>query len=167
MDEKNTKLGPSCRPERFRLRIAHPHVLVGFLVLVLGGGFTIGAFARPGEWYDALAKPSFTPPGWLFPVVWTIIYTFIAIAGYRTFAGQSRRVMNLWWLQLGLNFLWPITFFAAHQVGLAFAVIMLLLASILAFLSMSRDAWATLLFAPYAAWVAFAAVLNGAILVAN
>ena len=149
------------------MSITRPHLLVGFLVLVLGGGFAIGTFTRPGEWYDALAKPAFTPPNWLFPVAWTILYTFIAIAGYRTFISQRGRVMNLWWLQLALNFLWPILFFAAHQIGLAFAAIMLLLTVILAFLSMSGDRWAKLLFAPYAAWIAFAAVLNGSILAAN
>jgi translocator protein len=150
------------------MRLDRPLLLLGFLVLVLGGGFAIGTFTRPDdEWYNALAKPSFTPPGWLFPVAWTVLYTFVAIAGYRTFIGQRGRVMNLWWVQLALNFLWPIVFFAAHQIGLAFVVIGLLLTAILAFLSMTHDVWAKFLFAPYAAWVAFAAVLNGSIFAAN
>jgi tryptophan-rich sensory protein len=77
--------------------------------------------------------------------------------------------MRLWWAQLVLNFAWSPVFFAAHQIGLALVVILLLLAAILAFIASAwrKDRPAAWLFVPYAAWVAFASALNGAILALN
>jgi tryptophan-rich sensory protein len=77
--------------------------------------------------------------------------------------------MKLWWTQLILNFLWSPVFFSAHQIGLAVVVILLLLAAILAFIftSWARDRVAAWLFVSYAAWVAFASVLNAWIFTLN
>jgi tryptophan-rich sensory protein len=144
--------------------------LLLFLMLVVGGGLGIGYFTLPGEWYAGLAKPAFNPPGWLFGPVWTVLYVLIAVAGWRVWRKDvGGPPMRLWWAQLILNFLWSPTFFAAHRIGLAFVVVLLLLAAILAFMVMSwrQDRVAAWLFAPYAAWVAFAAVLNGAIWALN
>ena len=149
------------------MTIKRPLLLAGLLLLVLGGGFLIGFATRPGAWYAALTKPSFTPPDWVFPLAWAVLYVLIAIAGYRAILNEQRRTVQLWCVQLALNFLWPIVFFGAQQIAMGFIVIMLLLAAILTFMSMAKDGWARALFAPYAAWVAFAAVLNGAILKAN
>ncbi|MFL5121067.1 MAG: TspO/MBR family protein [Microvirga sp.] len=145
-------------------------VLIGFLVLTVGSGITIGFLTAPGEWYAGLAKPAFNPPNWIFAPVWTVLYILIAFAGWRTFErNRGGWVMRLWWAQLGLNFLWSPTFFGAHQIGLALLVILLLLAAILAFIIMSwrQDRIPAWLFTPYAAWVAFASVLNGAIWLLN
>jgi tryptophan-rich sensory protein len=128
-----------------------------FLLLVVGGGLAIGFLTAPGEWYAGLAKPPFNPPNWVFAPVWTVLYVLIAVAGWRTFeSDRSSWTMKLWWAQLVLNFLWS-------------PVILLLLAAILAFLVMSwrQSRVAAWLFAPYAAWVAFAAVLNGSIWLLN
>lgn len=137
-----------------------------FLVLVVGGGILIGTGNIPGEWYAALQKPWFNPPNWLFGPAWTFLYILIAIAGWRTWErNSSGRAMKLWWLQLALNFLWSPIFFTAHAVGGALAVIIALLLVILAFIALTwnRDRVAALLFAPYAAWVAFATMLNASI----
>jgi tryptophan-rich sensory protein len=77
--------------------------------------------------------------------------------------------MKLWWAQLVLNFLWSPIFFAAHQVGLALGVTLLLLLTILAFIvtAWRADRAAAWLFVPYAAWVAFASVLNASIFALN
>jgi len=99
---------------------------------------------RAGEWYAGLAKPPFNPPNWVFAPVWTVLYVLIAVAGWRTFErDRSSWPMKLWWAQLVLNFLWSPVFFAAHRIGLALLVILLLLAAILAFLVTSggRVAW--------------------------
>ncbi|HEX2726369.1 MAG TPA: TspO/MBR family protein [Beijerinckiaceae bacterium] len=141
-----------------------------FLVLVVGGGLGIGYMTLPGEWYAGLAKPKFNPPGWLFGPVWTVLYVLIAIAGWRVWQNDlGGSPMRLWWVQLVLNFLWSPTVFAAHRVGLAFLVVLLLLAAILSFVVMSwrQDRVTAWLFAPSAAWVLFASVLNGAIWVLN
>ncbi len=145
-------------------------VLVPFLILVLGGGLGIGALTVPGDWYAGLAKPSFNPPNWLFGPVWTCLYVLIAIAGSRTFRRDPRGVaMKAWWVQLALNFAWPVAFFAAHAISAALAVIVALEAAIIVFMVASRrsDPLAAWMFAPYAAWVGFATALNGAILALN
>ena len=137
-----------------------------FILLVLGGGTLIGLMTLPGEWYAELAKPPFNPPNWIFAPVWTLLYIMVAVAGWRTWQrGPRSAAMALWFVQLALNFVWSPVFFGAHRIGGALAVIVALLAAIIAFIVMAwpRDRIAALLFTPYAAWVAFATLLNGAL----
>lgn len=144
--------------------------LILFLVLVLGGGLALGGLTVPGGWYAGLVKPSFNPPAWLFGPVWTVLYVLIAIAGWRVWQrDRSGWPMKLWWAQMALNFLWTPVFFGAHQLGLALVVILLMLAVILAFIATAwrLDRVAAWLFVPYAAWVAFASLLNGSIWMLN
>ncbi len=141
-----------------------------FLALVLGGGLSIGYFTAPGEWYAQLQKPPFNPPNWVFGPVWTLIYVCIGVAGWRIWLVQrAGAAMKLWWAQLVLNFAWSPAFFAAQQVALALAIILALLTVIVAFIAASRRPapLAALLFIPYAAWVAFASLLNSSILLLN
>ena len=144
--------------------------LILFLVLVLGGGLALGGLTVPGAWYTGLAKPTFNPPGWLFGPAWTVLYILIAVAGWRVWQrGRDGWPIKLWWAQMALNFLWTPVFFGAHQIGLAFIVILLMLAANLAFIATSwrQDRLAAWLFVPYASWVAFASVLNGSIWALN
>jgi tryptophan-rich sensory protein len=148
----------------------HRFSFILFLVLVVGGGLAIGYLTAPGEWYAQLAKPAFNPPGWIFGPVWTVLYVFIAIAGWRVWQrDRAGWAMKFWWTQLVLNFLWSPIFFAAHQIGLAHVVILLLLVAILAFITTSgrQDRVAAWLFVPYAVWVAFASALNASISALN
>jgi tryptophan-rich sensory protein len=145
-------------------------LLILFLVLVLGGGLALGGLTVPGGWYAGLAKPSFNPAAWLFGPVWTVLYVLIAFAGWRVWQrDRSGWPMRLWWAQMALNFLWTPVYFGAHQIGLALVVILLMLAAILAFIvtAWRLDRVAAWLFAPYAAWVAFASLLNGSIWMLN
>lgn len=106
----------------------------------------------------------------MFGPVWTVLYVLIAIAGWRNWRQDSVGwSMRLWWGQLALNFLWSPTFFSAHLIGPALAIVLLLLAVVLGFIAASwrQDRAAALLFVPYATWVAFAAVLNTSILAQN
>jgi translocator protein len=137
--------------------------LLLFIALVLGTGIAIGVLNAPEGWYAALAKPSFNPPNWIFGPVWSIIYVLVAIAGWRTWrADRSGVAMALWWVQMALNFLWSPTFFTAHRPDIALAVILMLFAAILGFIGKqwSNDRAGAMLFVPYAAWVAFASILN-------
>jgi len=150
--------------------MTRPVSLILFLALVLGGGLLLGILTAPGDWYSGLQKPSFNPPDWLFGPVWTLLYVLIAIAGWRVWQrDQSGWPMRLWWAQLVLNFLWTPVFFAAHKLGLALVVILLMLAVTVAFIvtAWRLDREAAWLFLPYAAWVAFASLLNGLIWVLN
>ena len=145
-------------------------VLLLFLGLVMGGGLAIGYVTRPGDWYLQLAKPAFNPPGWVFGPVWTVLYIMIAVVGWRLwYAAEAGTAHALWWLQLALNFSWSPAFFAAHQIGLALAIIVLLLITILAMIALTwrQDRISALLLLPYAVWVAFATALNAAIFQLN
>jgi benzodiazapine receptor len=148
----------------------HRLALILFLLLVVGGGIAIGYLTAPGDWYAGLVKPSFNPPNWVFGPVWTFLYVLISVAGWRVWRkGSGGWSIRLWWAQLALNFLWTPMFFGAHRVGIALGIVLVLLATILTFIvaSWRLDRASAYLFAPYAAWVAFASVLNGAILVLN
>ena len=140
--------------------------LLVFVVGVVGIGWLIGATNLPGEWYAALAKPGFVPPNWAFPVAWTILYIMIAVAGWRTFRREpSGRAMQVWAAQLALNFVWSPVMFTMHQIGAALVILICLFVAIVTYISLetSRDRLAAALFIPYAAWVAFAGLLNAAI----
>ena len=144
--------------------------MIAFVVVTLGGGLGIGFWARPDDWYARLKKPSFNPPDWVFGPVWTVLYVMVAIAGYRVFArAPDGAAMILWAAGLALNFIWSPTFFRLRSPALALAVVLALLAINVAFLvaSWPLDAAAALLFVPYVAWVAFASVLNAAVVRLN
>ena len=140
--------------------------LLVFVVAVVGIGWLIGATNLPGDWYAGLAKPGFVPPNWAFPVAWTILYILIAVAGWRTFRREpSGQAMQVWVAQLALNFIWSPVMFTMHQIGAALVILIGLFVAIVTYISLetSRDRLAAALFVPYAAWVAFAGVLNAAI----
>lgn len=142
--------------------LRQPGLLAVFLVVTLGGGLLIGVSNPPGAWYEALAKPGFTPPNRLFPIAWTMIYSLVAVAGWLVVGRGPRAGQGLWILQIALNFSWPPIFFGAHRIGLGLAVIALLLVTALAFVAATIRANrpAALCFLPYAAWVAYATALN-------
>lgn len=144
--------------------------LVLFLALVLSGGLIIGFVTAPGAWYATLSKPPFNPPSWIFTPVWTALYIMIGIAGWQVWRkGRHGAPMNLWWTQLALNFAWSPTFFLGNRIDVALGIIVLLLITIIGFIIVAwrQDRVASLLFVPYAAWVTFASVLNGAIWLLN
>lgn len=145
-------------------------LLVVFLVLVIGIGSAIGAFAAPGEWYASLAKPPFNPPNWVFAPVWFVLYVLIAAAGWRTFldAPASAR-MALWGGQMVLNWIWSPIWFVAHMLWPAFAIIVLMLACTIGFIvtSWNRDRPSAYMFLPYAAWITFAGLLNLSVAILN
>lgn len=144
--------------------------LMFFLLLVVGGGLAVGVVTAPGEWYAQLEKPAFNPPGWVFAPVWTALYVLIAFAGWRVWQRhRTGKAMYLWWTQLALNFTWSPIFFVAHQIGVALVVVALLLVTAAGFVAVCwhRERLAAWLFVPYAAWVAFALVLNASIVALN
>ncbi len=144
--------------------------LIGFLLLVLGGGLLIGYFNTPGIWHEQLIKPGFNPPSWAFGPVWTILYVMIAVAGWRLWQQNPKSPESIsWWNQLGLNFLWSPVFFTAHQIDLALIIIFLLLVTIVFIIirTWRTDRLVAWLMVPYAAWVSFASALNASIWMLN
>lgn len=133
-----------------------------FIVIVLAAALS-GAIFKPGEWYESLRKPGWTPPKWAFPVVWTILYVLIGYAGWLvwTAAGWSLPMM-LWALQMVTNALWSYFFFGMRRMDIALVDVAVLWLSIAFFIvtAWSVAPLASLLFVPYLAWVTAAAALN-------
>lgn len=144
---------------------------VAFLALCLAVSAAGGAVTATsvGTWYQTLAKPAFNPPDWMFAPVWTALFFMMAIAGWRVWRRDGLRkaqwALTLFGLQLALNLGWSIVFFGLRSVGAALAEIVVLLLAIVAttVVFWQRDRIAGMLFMPYAAWVAFAVVLNAAL----
>ena len=139
--------------------------LIGWIVLCATAAI-IGAYFEPGSWYQTIAKPSFTPPNWLFPVVWPILYVCMGVAAWLIWKdygfSESRRALKWIGLQLVLNTGWSWLFFGRHAVGTALGEIMLLWIAILftIFLFYQKNKIAGWLMVPYILWVSYALALN-------
>ena len=95
--------------------------LIIFLALVAAAALT-GMNFLPGAWYEALAKPEWTPPNWVFPPAWTALYIMIAVAGWRVFEKQGIvPALIVWAVSLQLNAAWSVFMFKEHNIGLALA----------------------------------------------
>jgi benzodiazapine receptor len=143
--------------------------LAGFGLATAGAAWYGSRYSRSGahnSWYRSLNKPKFTPPDRVFPVVWTTLYALMAWSGYRVWSAAPSRQRNaalrLWMSQLAANAKWSKLFFGEHRPGLALADIIALEGTILSYIRTARrvDRAAANAFIPYAAWVAFATVLN-------
>lgn len=128
-----------------------------------------GALFRAGPWYQALAKPRWRPPGYLFGPVWLILYGCIAAAGWRAWQaagpGEALLPMTVYGVHLIFNGLWSAIFFGLRRPGLALADIVCLWLSIAATIAVFAplDPLAAGLLAPYLAWVTVALALNAAV----
>ena len=141
-----------------------------FIVVVLAVGGLIGTQSTPGAWYEGLTKPPFNPPNWVFGPVWSTLYVMIAVAGWRIWMlAPNSAAMKVWFAQMLFNWIWSPVWFLGQMLWPAFAIIMVILALIIAFivLARTRDTIAAWLFFPYAAWVAFASALNLSIAILN
>jgi tryptophan-rich sensory protein len=152
-----------------QLRMSFVRVALIVVPVILFLGILSGAAAGSGygnPWFVALAKPALMPPGWVFPVAWTALYILIGLALSMILAargaGGRAVAVTLFVLQFALNLAWSPTFFAAHKVTIAFAIILLMIvltvATVLAFARVRPRAAALML--PYLAWLCFAAYLN-------
>lgn len=121
--------------------------------------------------FSTLNKPPLSPPGWIFPIVWSLLYLMMGIASYLVLtSGQPNQQALLWYaVQLALNFLWPILFFNLELYFLSFILLVLLWWSILKtielFYEISKPA--AYLLIPYLLWVTFAGYLNFTIALLN
>jgi benzodiazapine receptor len=139
--------------------------LLVFAVLVVAAASS-GASFMPGPWYAALSKPTWTPPDWLFPVAWIVLYAIIAIAGWLAWrAGGWTTAVLIWGAGLILNALWSYFMFGRHDIFLALVDVTALWLASAAFIwaAWPLDARAAYLFMPYLVWVTFAAALNFAV----
>lgn len=149
------------------------------LVLCLAIPLAVGAasafLTRDGmEAFKTLNKPPLSPPDWVFPVVWTILFILMGIASYLVWTSGARRraiksALTVYGVQLAFNFLWTIIYFNLSRLFIAFVWLLLLWALILVttlrFYRLRKSAGYLML--PYLLWVAFAGYLNLAIYLLN
>lgn len=140
--------------------------VIGAVSALLAGGFS--------DFFNKYEEPPLLPPGWLFPVVWTILY---AVMGYSAYlvthsyseTAQKKTSLTIYWTQLALNFMWSIIFFRFEALWLAFVVVMALWVMIIAMILSFRkiSPLAAYINIPYLLWVTFAAYLNLATAIIN
>ena len=140
--------------------------LVALIVGTLGAGAAVGFLTqRDSSFYEELTKPIFAPPGWLFPIAWTLLYAAMAVAMWFVLRekGKDRFILlGLYIAQLAVNLLWPYLFFVQQALGLSFFWLLLLwmLAAIMLYQFFRESMIAGWLLVPYQLWLTFAAVLN-------
>lgn len=129
-------------------------------------GALSGFLARDGfADFASLPKPPLTPPGWLFPIVWTILYILMGISSYLIWISghkETRQALTFYFLQLFLNFLWPVIFFRQKEILFAFVILAALWIFIFLMIFLFRiiSPKAAKLQIPYLIWTAFAGYLN-------
>ena len=129
-----------------------------------GGGFA--------EYYGSLIKPPLSPPGWVFPVVWAVLYALMGISAYLIYDSGSpdkQQALTVYGVQLIANMLWTPVFFGIRSfVGAAIVVcVMLVLVARMIAVFYKTDKRAAYLNIPYLAWTLFAAYLTFGTLLLN
>ena len=149
-------------------------LLINIFIPLAVGGFSALLTMNSMENFEKLNQPPLSPPGWLFPVVWTILYTLMGIAAYLVFTSdkpkkQINNALIVYGVQLFFNFLWSLIFFNREDYLFAFVWLVILwaliLANIILFYRISKPAGILLI--PYLLWVTFAGYLNFAIYLLN
>lgn len=145
-------------------------IAIPLLVGALSAFFTRNSMAA----FEVLNKPPLSPPGWLFPVVWTILYTLMGIASYIVLQsdaprGEKRAALTVYGVQLAVNFFWSIIFFNLRMYLFSFIWLLLLWGliwiNLILFYKIKKSAGILLI--PYLIWVTFAGYLNLAIYLLN
>ncbi|WP_410496783.1 TspO/MBR family protein [Cellulosilyticum sp. ST5] len=140
------------------------------LLISIGISLGIGALAgfltqNSMEVYNQLKQPVLSPPGWVFPIVWTILYILMGISAYLIYESNSpnkEKALTIYGWQLFFNFLWSIIFFNLQNILLAFFVLIILWILIVVMIKSFKEinplaAWLQI---PYLLWVTFAGYLN-------
>ena len=156
------------------MKIRWKELIIAIIIPLAVGGASALITRDAMEAFDTLSKPPLSPPGWLFPIVWTVLYILMGVASYLVYVSEAPRAdkvlsLGLYGFQLFFNFFWSIIFFSLEKYLFAFvwlfALWLLILMTILAFRSVSKAAaW---LMVPYLLWVSFAGYLNLAIYLLN
>lgn len=153
------------KTKQFLICIAVPLLVGGLSALITRKGMDI---------FETINKPPLSPPGWLFPVVWTILFILMGIASYLVLVsvkpqGEINRALTVYGIQLIFNFFWSIFFFNFSLYLFSFIWLVLLwlliLAAIVLFYRISKPAGYLMI--PYLLWVTFAGYLNFQIYLLN
>ena len=142
-----------------------------FGIAIFGGTITATSV---NDWYPGLVKPAFTPPGWVFPIVWNLLYFLMALAAWLVWlkAGSLKNAgapLSLFGSQLMLNLGWSVLFFGLQSPGGALieVLVLLLVVAVTTVTFFRRSPLAGILMSPYLAWVGFASYLNAGVWLLN
>jgi translocator protein len=146
---------------------SHLYLIIWIVALIAIGG-VIGSLTKPeiSTWYSTLHRSTLTPPNYVFPVAWTILYGIIGACGWSIWGSQAfpklSIIKTLYVTQLILNWSWTPLFFHYHLIGLSLVVLvaMDILVCALIFLAYRRMRAVSLLMIPYLSWILFATYLN-------
>jgi tryptophan-rich sensory protein len=145
-----------------------------FLILLITftasaiGSFTTAFFKEP--WYSQIILPSFNPPGWVFPPVWTALYIMMSLAIWKIWINLfEEKILKIYFIHLFFNATWSVIFFGFHQIGLALInlIIILIFIIILMKIYLKKNKISFYLMAPYFLWSSYALILNISIFLQN
>ncbi len=143
------------------------------LLITLGGGAIIAFLTKNSmDIYANVQRPPLAPPGTVFPIVWTILYTLMGISAYMITESKSpikKKALTVYGIQLFLNFLWPLVFFNGQMFLPAFILLMAIWIMVLWMIGLFYQIKpvAGYLQIPYALWLTFAAYLNLGVYILN
>ena len=152
----------------------HWKKLILFIAIpLLTGGFSALITMGSMESFESINKPPLSPPAWLFPVVWTILFVLMGIASYIVWEQSTgfirRNALTVYFVQLFFIFCWSVIFFSFEAYLFAFVWLVILwiliLATTILFYQISKPAGYLML--PYLLWVTFAGYLNFMIYILN
>lgn len=124
-------------------------------------------------WYTTLNRSSLTPPGYLFGLVWPVLYLMLALVGFYIWdakkTAQLQKIKKVYIFQMALNWSWSLFFFNLRMVDIALMITGLMIASTtyLMFSLSSKERFAAVLLLPYLSWISFAFYLNAYISIHN
>lgn len=147
-------------------------LIVNLLIPLGVGGLAAFLTGSSMELYGTVKQPPLSPPGWVFPVVWTVLYILMGVAAYLVWMRDStgrNGALVLYAAQLIFNFVWPLLFFHVQNYALAFfwlaaLWVLILLTTVRFFKETPAAGWLML---PYLVWVVFAAYLNAGVWLLN
>lgn len=155
--------------KRRKIKRTNWKILIASLIIVYLVAFVGSMFTSQGvdsEWYEQI-KPNITPPDYVFPIVWNILFFLIALSLYFAYtSAKSKKLRNKIMLVFGINFLlnilWSLFYFTLKNPAAAFIGLILLWLSILAMIYTTHriNKLSTYLLVPYLLWVSFAGILN-------
>tara|TARA_Y100001970_G_scaffold140467_1_gene172910 strand:- start:2733 stop:3197 length:465 start_codon:yes stop_codon:yes gene_type:complete len=132
------------------------------------GSFVTTAFKEP--WYSSLTLPSFNPPSWVFPPVWTSLYFMMSIAIWIIWINFfDKDILKIYFIHLFFNSIWSVIFFGFHFIGLALIDLLIILIFIVILMKIyyNKNRLSFYLMIPYFLWSTYALVLNFTIFIIN
>ena len=139
-----------------------------WILSLIAIGFGIGSLTQPetSAWYQTLTRSSLTPPNYIFPIAWTVLYGILGVCGWLIWqeasSFQLRRIKILYSVQLLLNWSWSPLFFSYHLMGGSLIVLGAMNIAVCAIIALSYRKMniVSVLMIPYLSWILFATYLN-------